>query len=160
MKSKNINWGLSIVAIVTLASFLWSTWSEIEEDNFKYGKDFNEARDSLGVPKIEKNWITHESSPTYRFWAHPARALNTIDPIHFNKRSTFEDGKIVSEEDRFHYEANDSLAFRVIYKYYFNDRTWNCKFIKYRNGKLPPSESWELTLEQADSAINKWGLSR
>jgi len=160
MNSNRISWGLSIVVILTLGSLLWATWNDIEENNFKYGKDFNKTRDSLAVPKIEENWITHESSPLFRFWAHPGRSLNTIDPVHFGKRSTFVDDKIVSEEDRFHYETDGSLAFRVIYKYNFESRTWNCKFIKYIKGKFPPTESWELTLEQADSTINQWGLSR
>tara|TARA_R110000796_G_scaffold96719_1_gene202781 strand:- start:167914 stop:168396 length:483 start_codon:yes stop_codon:yes gene_type:complete len=160
MNEKKIHWGISFLLIVTLGSFLWVMWNDIAENNFQYGKNFNEIRDSLGVPKIEDNWITHESSPTYRLWAHPGRVLNTIDPIHFGKRSTFKNDKIVTEEDDFHYETDDSLAYRVIYKYHFVDRIWNCKFIKYRKGKFPPTESWELTLEQADSTINKWGLSR
>ena len=160
MNLKKLNWGLSIVVIVILASFFWTKWDEIEEDNFKYGKDFNKVRDSLGVPKIEANWITHESYPAFRFWAHPGRAINTIEPHHSSKTSKFDGDNLVSENDDFHYETNDSLAFRVVYEYYFTDNSWDCEFIKYRKRKFPPTESWKLTLNQADSIINKWGLSR
>ncbi|WP_268125533.1 hypothetical protein [Roseivirga pacifica] len=143
-----------------MASFIWTMSKDVSEFRFEYGKNFNDVRDSLGVPKVEDNWITHESSATYRLWAHPGRSLNTIDPIHFGKRSLLEDNKIVTEIDWFHYETDDSLAFRVVYNYHFEDRIWNCEFIKYRKEKFPPSESWQLTLAQADSTINKWGLSR
>ena len=65
MNEKKIHWGISFLLIVTLGSFLWVMWNDIAENNFQYGKNFNEIRDSLGVPKIEDNWITHESSPTF-----------------------------------------------------------------------------------------------
>ncbi len=160
MNSKKINWGLSIIVIVTLGSFLWTTWNDIEEDNFMYGKDFNETRDSLGIPKIEENWITHKSNQYSRFWTHPGRVINTIEPHHSSKTSKFDGNNLASENDDFHWETNDSLAFRVVYEYYFADNKWDCRFIKYRKGKYPPTESWGLTLNQADSVINKWGLRR
>jgi hypothetical protein len=160
MNRKNIHWGLSILVVVTLASFLWNTWKEPEEDKFKYGKAFNEVRDSLGVPKIEVNWINHESDPAFRFWAHPGRVINTIKPHHSSKTAKFEEETLVSENDDFHYETNDSVAYRVTYDYFYLENRWECKLIKYKTGTYPPTESRELTLEQADSVISKWGLSR
>ena len=160
MNRNKIYWGLSIIAIVTLASFLWTTWNEIEEDNFKYSKDFNKVRDSLGVSKIEANWITHENNKWRRYWGHPGRAVNTIHPMHLSKTSNFDGDTLISEEDRFHYETDDSIAFRVVYKYQFDNATWDCDFIRYRKEKYPPTSSWTLTLEQTDSVLTKWGLSR
>ena len=160
MNRKKINLGLSIIVVVTLASFLWTTWSEVEEDNFMYGQDFNKVRDSLGLSKIEENWITHENNEWRRQWGHPGRAVNTIHPMHLSKTSNFNGDTLISEEDRFHYETDDSLAFRVVYRYQFDNATWDCKFIKYRKEKYPPTISWTLTLEQADSVLNKWGLRR
>lgn len=160
MNRRKINWGLSIVLLYTMASFFWSTWIEIEESNFKYGKDFNEVRESLRIPKIEENWISHGSYPTSRFWADPGRAIKTTAPHHSSKTSEFDGTVLVSENDDFHYQANDSIAFRVIFEYHFIDSSWHCELIKYKKGKYPPTESWDLTLSQADSIIDTWGLSR
>ena len=160
MSNKNINWGLSIILIVTLTTFLWTKTKEIKKSNFIYGKEFNKVRDSLGVPKIEANWISHESSDTYMYWAHPGRSVNTTEPMHLNKASTFDGGRLITEEDSFHYETNDSLAFRVIYKYRFDNAFWDCKFVRYRKGKYDATSSWKLTVNQADSVLNNWGLSR
>ncbi len=160
MNLNKINWGLSIVVIVMLSSFLWTTWSDIEEKTFRYGKDFNGVRNSLGISKIEDDWITHENNEWRRQWGHPGRSVNTIHPMHLGKTSNFDADTLISEEDRFHFETDDSLAFRVIYKYQFDNASWDCKFIRYRKGKYPPTTSWTLTLQQADSVLNKWGLSR
>jgi len=141
-------------------SFIWTKTKGIKEDNFIYGKDFNTVRDSLGIPKIELNWTTHESSETYKYWAHPGRSVNTIEPMHLNKESRFDGERLISEEDDFHYETNDSLAFRVVYKYQFDNATWDCKFIRYRKGKYPPATSQSLTIKQADSVLTTWGLKR
>lgn len=160
LSNKKIHWGLSIVIIVTLVSFLWTTWADIEEDNFKYGKDFNKTRDSLGIPSIEENWVTNENNEWRRSWRDPGRGISTTDPIHLSKTSNFNGDTLTSEEDRFHYETEDTLAFRVIYKYQFHNATWDCKFIKYRKERYPPTDSWTMTLMQADSVLNKWGLRR
>ena len=160
MNRDKINWGLSMIVIVTLWSFLWTTWNDIEKNNFKFGQDFNEIRKSLGIPTIEENWVTHENNEWRRHWGHPGRGVNTIHPMHLSKTSNFDGDTLISEEDRFHYETDDSLAFRVIYKYQFDNATWDYKFIKYRKEKYPPTVSWTLTLQQADSVLNKLGLSR
>ena len=78
MSLNKINLALSIIVIVTLASFLLTTWSDIEESSFRYGKDFNWVRDSLGISSIEKDWITTENSKWRRQWGHPGRSVNTI----------------------------------------------------------------------------------
>lgn len=160
MNFKKINWGLSIIAIISVTTFIWSKTKEVKEDHFKYGKDFNPTRDSLGIPEIKPDWITYESDETFKHWGNPKRGVTTIEPMHLGKTSTFEGEKILTEEDDFHYETDDSLAFRVVYKYTFDNSAWDCKFIRYRKKKYPPTTSWKLTLEQADSVINEWGLSR
>jgi hypothetical protein len=160
MNRKKINWGLSIVVIATVVSFLWTKRDEVEEDNFKYGRSFNETRKLLGVPKIEENWVTQGNNEWWRRWRDPGRGINTTKPIHLSKTSNFDGDTLISEEDRFYYETDDSLAFRVIYKYRFDSATWECKLIKYRKEKYPPTVSWTLTLEQADSVLTKWGLRR
>src|SRR5687768_12841042 len=107
MNHNKLSWGLWIITIVTTASLVWKTWKEIEEDNFKYGRDFNQVRDSLGLSKIEDNWITLENNEWRRQWGNPARGIHTIHPIHLSKTSNFNGDTLVSEEDRFHYETED-----------------------------------------------------
>jgi hypothetical protein len=160
MNTKQISWVISIILLVAVTTFIWTKTKEIKDNNFKYGKEFNRTRDSLKIPKIEPEWITHESSPTNRYWASSDRRVTRVEPMHLSKESKFDEDKILAEEDRFHYETDDSLAYRIIYRYTFDNSTWDCEFILYRKGKYPPTESWELTLDQADSALNKWGLSR
>jgi hypothetical protein len=113
----------------------------------------------LEIPKIEADWITHESSETLRFWSNSRRKVTSIEPMHFYKISKFDRDRILTEEDAFHYETDDSLAFRVSYQYDFGDSTWNCRIIKYRKEKNSDTE-WKLTLDQADSVLTKWGLRR
>lgn len=160
MNSKKVNWGLSIIVIIAITTFIWTKTKDIEEDYFQYGKEFNKSRDSLRIPKIKSGWITYEAESTFRHWGNPKRGVTTVNPMHLGKISTFEGDKIVTEEDDFHYETDDSLAFRVVYKYTFEHSTWDCKFIRYRKKKYPPTISWKLTLEQADSVLHVWGLSR
>lgn len=160
MNRNKINWGFSIVVFVTMLSFVWTSFEDAEERYFRYGKGFNSTRDSLGIPLIEENWTTRENNEWRRSWSAPGRGIGTIQPIHLKKTSNFHEETLVSEEDRFHYETDDSLAFRVVYKYQFESGIWDCTFIRYRKGKYPPTNSWPLTLEQADSVLDKWGLSR
>jgi hypothetical protein len=160
MDRNKINWGLSIVVFITIVSFVWTSFNDVEERYFQYGKEFNSSRDSLGIPLIEEHWITRESNEWRRSWGSSHRGIGTIHPIHLRKTSTFHGETLVSEEDSFHYETDDSLAFRVVYEYKFDNGTWDCEFIRYRKGKYPPTSSWPLTLEQADSVLDKWELSR
>lgn len=160
MNPKKIHWRLSIVVVVTIVSFVWTSFEEVEERYFQYGKDFNSTRDSLNIPLIEDNWVTREANEWRRSWRAPGRGIGTIQPIHLSKTSIFQGDTLVIEEDRFHYETDDSIAFRVVYKYQFDNGTWDCEFIRYRKEKYPPSNSWSLTLEQADSLLGEWGLSR
>ena len=160
MKLKKISWGLSIALILTLTIFLWKWSKNINDNHFEYGKNFNSIRDALNVPVIEDHWITHESSENYRYWSHPGHIVNTTQPIHLDKESIFKGGKILKEIDDFHYETKDSLAFRVVYSYNYVCATWDCKFIRYRKEEFPQTISWKLTLNQADSILNKWGLTR
>jgi hypothetical protein len=160
MNLKKVNWGLSLIVIVTVTTFIWTRTKAIKDHYFRYGKEFNAVRDSLNVPKIELDWITHDSSPTYRFWSNPKNRVTTVEPMHLYKATMFDKDKILTEEDDFHYETDDSLAFRVVYRYNFGDSTWDCRIIKYRKEKYSETESWKLTLGQADSVLNKWGLSR
>jgi hypothetical protein len=160
MNRKKINWGLSIVVIVTIVSFVWTGFEDVEEKYFQYGKEFNSTRDSLNIPLIEDNWVTSESNEWRRSWRDPGRGIGTIKPIHLKKTSNFHGDTLMSEEDSFHFETDDSIAFRVVYKYQFDNRTWDCKFIGYRKEKYPPTNSWPLTLAQADSVLAEWGLIR
>jgi len=159
MNRRKIHWGISVL-LITVASFLWTTIEDVEEKHFKYGKEFNQTRDSLNIPKIEEGWVTRENNEWRRSWGRPGRGIDTIHPIHLRKTSNFKGDTLISEEDSFHYETDDSLAFRVVYKFQFDNATWDCHFIRYRKEKYPPTSSWTLTLEQADSVLNKWGLSR
>lgn len=160
MSFNKINWGLSIILFTSVTSCVWTKTRELKDDSFKYGENFNKTRDSLNIPLIEKEWITHEWDSVHRFWAKQDKSVTTSDPIHLNKVSIFTKDKLISESDEFHYEFRDSLAYKLITKYTFDTGTWECEIIKYRRGKYPPSEFWTVSLDKADSVLNTWGLGR
>jgi hypothetical protein len=71
MHFKITSWAFIFLATIVMGYLIWSTIKRIKEDNLSYGKDFNNVRDSLGVPIIEDNWIISESNEYYRFWTNP-----------------------------------------------------------------------------------------
>jgi hypothetical protein len=138
----------------------WSIIKKIKESNLPYGKNFNNVRDSLGVPRIEDDWILSESNEYNCFWIAPDTTIKQKGPFHQIKSSSFFNNQITDEEDDFYYDTGDSLAFRLILRYQFKDASWDCEFVRYTKHKQPSTKFWPVTLAQADSVLTKWGLSR
>ena len=69
-------------------------------------------------------------------------------------------GQLISEEDSYNKFLNDSVDCRIIYEYYYITKQWRCKMSTHGYQSYPPSEAVELTIVQADSIINSWGLTR
>lgn len=118
----------------------------IESDNLK--------REKMGIPKIEEGWITKNNN----IWSAPD-ASESEKPSHKEKevRDDFEVDRYVKVE-------NDSIEHMVELKYSFRfspDSAWSISFLKFINTKNDYKiESKEITLQQADSVLRQWNLSR
>jgi hypothetical protein len=159
MGFKKISLLYLIIAIVIIGFVSWPTIKKLRESNLPYGKNFNNVRDSLGIPKIGDDWTISESNEYYRFWIAPDTTETQKGAFHQIKSSSFSNNEITGEEDDFFYDTGDSLAFRLILRYQFKDTTWDCELVRYRKYKQPRTKFWPVTLAQADSVLTKWGLS-
>ncbi|RYJ44453.1 hypothetical protein [Flavobacterium beibuense] len=139
-----------------------------------YGKSFNEQRIKLGVPTIKFDMITHggmvwevknENEKTGSY-----HASKIILPIGDNESEHI-------ETDIFRRKLNKDMYEQLAYTAYFtNDSTVSFEKIKPYYFKGPKSEmektatgetkslsitdKKELTLQQADSILENWALSR
>jgi hypothetical protein len=130
------------------------------DDKLQFGIDFNKTRDSLGVPKIETDWVIQENSPTYYYWAKPDDRVTTFDAFHLKKESYLINNELSMEEDQYHYQISDTLGYRLVYNYNFDSSDWRCSLVKYQREKYLTADRIKLRLEQADSVLKNWGLRR
>lgn len=159
MHSK-INTTLFFMPIVLL---LACSMERAREDDYKYGKGFNGVKAHLGIPPIEDKWINHEqTSDSSFFWMHWSRKLIDNKAHHFCKATNLKDGRLLEEEDAFHFEYKEDSSFRLIMNVVFKSDSIIYKssyeLIIYHTDLYPPTSSKMLTQNQADSVLKEWRL--
>jgi hypothetical protein len=114
------------------------------------------------VPIIEQGWILQEKDSSHEYWSKSDRSVYSLDPIHLYKVVLLEAGKSVGERDAFHFEGNDSIAYRLIMtSEVVNDSLVmdsRARFITYFKDKIPPTRSDTVSIEFADSVLSRWKL--
>lgn len=158
--NRKTNWAISIAFFIAIATLIIRSIDFYEETTFEFGKDFNNVRTELEIPIIEDDWIMHELSDNFSLWSDRNRVLSTNQPHHFTKRIFLAEGTLEREEDAFHYEYNDSIAYRLVIKNNLLDSTRIYHFIYYHLGQYPPTSSLDMTIEQADSVLTTWQLEK
>ncbi|MFY0601586.1 MAG: hypothetical protein JXR03_18060 [Cyclobacteriaceae bacterium] len=116
-------------------------------------------RDSINIPGIEDVWIIHELDSVHVFWAGKNKSVTKTIPYHLNKIVRYRDGFPISERDVFHYESIDSIAYRLVCDYSYEENlVTSFRFIKYFKSRYPPTEGRYVDHFFADSIFNAWGL--
>ncbi|NOS92636.1 MAG: hypothetical protein HOP30_11980 [Cyclobacteriaceae bacterium] len=123
-----------------------------------YNFNFNQVRDSLGVPLIENGWAILRADSSGGIWGFSNR-IRDDKPYHSKKEVKLRNLVLLKEIDS--YECiPDSLNHKVIYEFDFSNRTWNCIYVKEKSNAILPAKGKKILLKQADSIINRWGLNR
>lgn len=151
--------------------------------NEEFGTSFNEVRGRHGIPKIPSNWYTKttsivqvgvgfykytENSPwgsqIWTDWSNNEARSN--EPYHKEKEiyKVFSAIRSTAEIDRYVYQVNDTTEIILELKFSFAtslDSAWSAELIKTIDSKEDYKIfSTNLSLSQADSVLNEWGLSR
>lgn len=161
-----------LFTLLPLTAFLLTLTSCMDDPG--YGKSFNEQRIKLGVPTIKFNMITHGGT----VWEIKDMDKQT-GAFHAEKIIFSMDKEKGShlETDIFRRRLNDAMYEQLTYSAHFeNDTTVSFEIIKPYYIKGPKSEvektttgytksksftnQKELTLQQADSILSNWALSR
>ncbi len=125
----------------------------------QYGLDYNENRIELGLPIIEPEWVIHDCDTNFVYWSNRQNRVLSEKPSHLWKRVYFSNNILEKEEDVFHFETTTEKAYRLISSWYPSkiDST-NFRLITFFKDEFPPSVGKEITLLEADSLLNGWGL--
>jgi hypothetical protein len=125
----------------------------------RYGKGFNTERIQEGLPIIEQSWVVRVSDSSHVQWSHEAFFNTPNVPEHIWKTLYFKDSVLISEEDAFNYDQGDSVGDRLIAMInVLSPDSPQFKFSRHHYGSYPPSESFDVEYEFADSVLNAWGF--
>jgi len=175
---------LSLIILMSVA--IWYVFFDSQDDFFRrqskyeaYGFKRNDFRATNGVPLIKDGWFTRNTSvvrvkggkftrnpTTHTSWAYQIWSdfddSTKVKPYH--KEKEIRVFPIGYEIDRFRNQENDSIEYllEIKFRYDANDsERWACSLIKISNLKTDYlQEDRELSLDQADSILFSWGLSR
>lgn len=146
----------------------------------RYGIEYNDVRDSLGIPRLPKDWImVYEDSMFCDY-----RPIDEIPPCHVDKLVTLVDDNIILEKDTYTagvYYINgsgDKLRKELSVIYFYVDpmslvrdgivyKEAEGRYRKYKKGfnyeyVYGGSDAFDppvITKEQADSIMNSWGIT-
>jgi hypothetical protein len=157
----NLKFSIALTVIIlglVLGYFL--NKPKFRNESIDFGKSFNSEREKIGIPKIESNWVAFDIDSIEVTWMNKSHMIETHNAHHFAKHTVTSHGQLISEEDSYNKITNDSVDNRVIYKYHFATKMWNCKLSIHKYRAYPPSRPIDLKLEQADSILKSWDLSR
>jgi hypothetical protein len=166
---------IAIIIFMTVTSF----GINHSQDDFKFGIKYNSVRLKFGVPVINKNMVKQEG---YGSWVVYNINKEPIDkPYHYSKAIVaFDNNKVYQEKDTYRQNFDDTTI-RELDMDVFYDWEHNTVVIQGSVGKLDkrkfaikaedylkqippkklPSYKWEtLDLNQIDSLLNSWKLSR
>ena len=132
----------------------------------KYGLDFNQKRQALGLPALQSSWKLVKNVQGILRWA-PEGNLN--GPGYIHKEIMIKNDQIYSEENRFEGKnkyTRDGTDYNeeVYIGCYFDDKAqvseWNCIFKGTRNpiNGSPSEGDTRITVKQADSIVTAWGV--
>jgi hypothetical protein len=167
-----------VVGLATWYKYFYSKtdlYNKYISSDEQFGQKLNDERKKLGIPLIDANWYTkqvsnkrignwtYSESWTKQIWSDYA---DKEEPFHKEKElSKSIDGEI-NETDWFENKLNDSISLTL--ELYFsryskkrNENPWKGTLIKITESENDyEQESKNLTIEQADSVLNNWGLKR
>jgi hypothetical protein len=157
----------SILLLLVIAGILFSLVHLFDGKRQKKEENeiikFNKLRKAYGVPSIENGWIKESTGPSKEKWSDGIRGINTSHPVHLYKEIYLNAEQIESEKDAFHFEAFDTLQYRLIlnHQYMQDDSSFTrveSKLIIYQPEKFPASYSKKLSNESADSVLRAWKM--
>lgn len=169
------------VVVVGLATWYKYFYPETDQYNKdisldeKFGFTLNAERKTLGIPIIESNWYTKQVSVKRRGnWTYSETWTRQIWSDYTEKETPFHKEKelhksidgVINETDRFQNKLNDSvtLTLEIYFSRYSkkrNENPWTGTLIKVTDSETDyRQENRDLTIEQADSVLTKWGLKR
>jgi hypothetical protein len=147
----------------------------------RYGIGFNARRAEFGIPLIEPDWYTENTSRVraykrgpfkWRIVSNPwsiqvwsdFRVPKTNSPFHKEKEILRNFESIVRETDRFEMRENDSTLLTLEISFHFlshADSCWTATIIK----TLDTADDYQvlardIDIVAADSILNKWRLAR
>jgi hypothetical protein len=127
----------------------------------KYGQEYNLERIKRGIPIVEKHWDKHPvSDEEHHIW-DDGKHLKEKEIYHLCKYVDLKDNAIISEEDLFHIKINDTMAYKVVVCYnYLEKDPWRCELLKDVKNSTQKVTFSNITINQADSLLGSWGLSR
>jgi hypothetical protein len=149
--------------------FEWNKTEDIsyEEAGTDFTVSFNSERMKMSLPILPDNWAhIHPLEYKIQVWENP----DTILPVHSEKivvatsKAEFE-----REIDRYNLKKIDHKFYQVVIEYSKSDNLWNCTLRAteppVKEGKAKGLRSAgkiiaELTLEQANDTLNKYGIQR
>ena len=167
---------IKLLILIPTLLFTWYMifeWNEIggmsyEEAGTDFTKSFNSERIKMNLPIIPENW-TNTSPLDYKIqtWENPNREL----PYHSEKTvvATYETAEFEREIDRYKLKELGNKYYQVVIKYSKQDDNWTCTLRKteppVKEGKAKGLRSdgeiiAELTLDQANDTLNKYGIKR
>lgn len=155
-------YGSGIYFILIMSFLVFSKtkqFKQLETEEFELGKKINSERIEKGVPIIESDWYTNDRGYKSKYlWSN----FETMDiPYHKEKEVYQYDHK---EIDRYEYNVNDTLTAMVEthFSFFLPDslNPWTCSYIKITDGLEYDIQSKSISLNQVDSILNKWNLSR
>jgi len=139
-----------------------------KEAGTDFTKSFNSERIKMNLPIIPENWTnTNPFDYKIQTWENPNREL----PYHSEKTvvATYETAEFEREIDRYNLKKLGDKYYQVVIKYSKSDNLWTCTLREteppVKEGKAKGLRSAgeiiaELTLEQANDTLNKYGIKR
>jgi len=136
----------------------------------KYGKEYNEERQKVGLPIIPDNWELDSVLQGSSMWVNPERIekLNNHISVHWSKGLDYRTGTLIAESDIYYgredYTTVDG-TFRekliITYYYQIDDYSdeksvgWSAEILNKANKGRK-----ELSLEEAERILEEWGIER
>ena len=149
----------------------------------KFGMEYNEKRQAIGLPQLPAGWVSESRSKDYTIWFNPVRSkqLQESHPIWFSKAVNYNvDGHLISEEDLYYSgkkftTIDGQIEESLSVAYYFKPTVvgqnevsgWFCSYSgsglqmnheKEHSNGVNSEISNRVTLIQADSILSQWKI--
>jgi hypothetical protein len=132
----------------------------------KYGVEFNEEREKIGLPLLNENWEYVEIIGALgSSWINPAR--DKSKPSYFSKSVSYNNDTILWESDHYvglkEYNTIDGKFQEELYVIYHFTKSdsdgvgW--KYVLSTAGESDSMHNIDITKEIADSILISWGLA-
>lgn len=145
------------------------------EKSTKFGKAYNQIRKTYGSPIIHEYMRLKSTSDDFEHWRTPESTNGKFDKgFHYGKGFYIHEDSVLQEDDVFRIRINDSTYQQINILTYGkpNSVEFNCILFKvdsreveqspfeYLNAdlKFPKYDSQKISIDQADSILQLWGV--